>query len=188
MLQINRSADSRVGKSILHRIADIPGGVTVSIAALGGTSLKEGTPLGVGSNGMYAVVKTVRFVTEAANDATSYEVEKGHHFKVGDYIATGSANGKAITAIDKTTSSAKDTITVGTTLGVAVAVADVAYQVAGANKTLVTTPTAIAGSNYDITAGESLLCDAWLFAVVKGANAPGVTDTLKTTLKGIIYL
>ena len=52
-LVIKRAKDNRVVKCVLHRIADIPGGVTVSIASLGGSALFEGTPLGVGKNGMY---------------------------------------------------------------------------------------------------------------------------------------
>ena len=45
-LTIKRAKDNRVVKCILHRIADIPGGVTVKTANLGGTALFEGTPLG----------------------------------------------------------------------------------------------------------------------------------------------
>ena len=111
MLQIERKKDNRVVKCILHRVADIPGGVTVKVANLGGTALFEGTPIGVDANGLYAVCKTAQIVTEAAASATSYEVAKGHHFKVGDRFATADCNGQTITAIDKS-DPAKDIITV----------------------------------------------------------------------------
>lgn len=86
MLKIERKSDSRVIKAIIHRLADIPGGVTVSVATLGGAALQEGTPLCIGSNGLYNVVKTGKVVT-AYSSGTSLEIAKGHHFKVGDKIA-----------------------------------------------------------------------------------------------------
>ena len=100
-LRIDRKKDNRVVKCILHRVADIPGGVTVKVANLGGTGLFEGTPLGVGSDGLFEVCKTAQILTEAIATATTYEVAKGHHFKVGDRFATDACNGQQITAIDK---------------------------------------------------------------------------------------
>lgn len=41
-LTIKRKKDNRVVKCILHRVADIPGGVTVSVANLGGSALFGG--------------------------------------------------------------------------------------------------------------------------------------------------
>jgi len=111
MLKIERKSDSRVNKAILHRLADIPGGVTVSVATLGGAALQEGTPLCIGSNGLYNVVKTGKVVT-AYSSGTSLEIAKGHHFKVGDKIADEWATMHAtITAIDKTTNADKDVVT-----------------------------------------------------------------------------
>jgi hypothetical protein len=186
-LTIKRQKDNRVVKCVLHRVADIPGGVTVSVANLGGSALFEGTPIGVGSNGLYKVCKTAQIITAATNSATTYEVAKGHHFKVGDYFAAGTANGQAITAIDKT-DPAKDVITVGTTLGVAISANTAAYQSTGANKTLAVTPSAFAGSNEDVTTGDNLFVSAWVIGVVKEANAPIVNDAIKTALKGVIYV
>ena len=190
MLKITRKNDSRIVKSILHRIADIPGGVTVSIATLGGSYLHEGTPIGAQdtSTGLCKVVKTAKMVTQAAIDATTYEVAKGHHFKVGDLFTEGVSNGKAITAIDKTTNTDKDVITLATTLGAVVAVGVVCYEAAGANTTIAVTPVAIVGSNYDVESGEQLFVDAWLLAIVKSSVAPWVTAGIKTALKGIFYI
>jgi hypothetical protein len=111
MLKIERKSDSRIIKAIIHRLADIPGGVTVSVANLGGAALNEGTPLCAGSDGMYNVVKTGKVVT-AYSSGTSLEIAKGHHFKVGDKIADEAATMHAtITAIDKTTNADKDVVT-----------------------------------------------------------------------------
>ena len=97
-------------KCIVHRIADIPGGVTVETASLGGKALFEGTPLGKGKDGLFNVVKTAQIVTAADATATAYEVAKGHHFKTGDRFSAGGANGQVIATIDKS-DPAKDIIT-----------------------------------------------------------------------------
>lgn len=186
-LTIKRKKDNRVVKCILHRVADIPGGVTVSVANLGGSALFEGTPLGKGSDGLFVVSKTAQIITEATATATAYEVAKGHHFKVGDRFATASCNGQLITAIDKT-DAAKDVITVGTTLGAAVTAGTCAFESSGANKTLKVTPVAIAGSNYDVESGDNLFVDAWVIGVVRESNAPAVADAHKTALKTIAYV
>lgn len=193
MLKITRSSDNRVLRAVIgdtSRGFDIPGGVTVSIATLGGSSLAEGTPIGAPdvATGLCKVVKTAKVVTIASGAAVAYEVAKGHHFKVGDYFTINANNGKQITAIDKTTYTDKDVITVGVTLGAAVAVGDVAYEVTGANTTLAVTPFAIVGSSYDVLAGETIAVDAWLNQLVKESVAPGVTAAIKTALKGIFYL
>lgn len=186
-LTIKRKKDNRVVKCILHRVADIPGGVTVQVANLGGSALFEGTPLGKGSNGLYVVCKTAQVITEANASATTYEVAKGHHFKVGDRFATDACNGQTITAIDKS-DAAKDVITVGTTLGEIVKAGTCAFESSGANKTLKVAPVAIAGSNYDVENGENLFTDAWVIGVVNTANAPIVNDAIKQALKTIAYV
>lgn len=186
-LTIKRKKDSRVVKCILHRVADIPGGVTVQVANLGGSALFEGTPIGKGSDGLFVVCKTAQVVTEANASATTYEVAKGHHFKVGDRFATDACNGQQITAIDKS-DAAKDVITVGATLGAIVKAGTCAFESSGANKTLKVTPVAIAGSNYDVENGDNLFTDAWVIGVVNAANAPIVNDAIKQALKTIAYV
>lgn len=186
-LRIDRKKDQRVVKCILHRVADIPGGVTVSAANLGGTALLEGTPIGKGEDGLFVVCKTAKVITKAENNATTYEVAKGHHFKVGDRFATSGANGQSITKIDKSDAT-KDVITVETTLGAVVNVGECAFESKGANKDLKVTPIAIAGSNENVDSGENLFTSAWVIGVVRQENAPAVNDVIKTALKGVIYV
>lgn len=189
-LRIKRQSDTRQVPCIAHRIADIPGGVTVDISTLGGPILLEGTPIAVGTAGKYNVCKTAKIVTAAAIDAVAYEVAKGHHFKVGQFLGTGSV-AYAITAIDKTGAD-KDVITLGTTLGVVLAVGTVVYEAAGASAAAAvainTTPLAIVGSSYDVVASENLICEAFVIAVVKEASAVPVLAAQKTALKSIIYI
>lgn len=186
-LTIKRKKDNRVVKCVLHRVADIPGGVTVSVTELGGSALFEGTPIGKGANGLYKVCKTAQIVKAATATDTTYEVAKGHHFKVGERFATDACNGQLITAIDKS-DAAKDVVTVGTTLGAAIAAGTCAFESSGANKTLKVTPIAFAGSSEDVANSENLFVSAWVIGVVKESNAPVVNDTIKTALKGVIYV
>lgn len=186
-LTIKRAKDNRVVKCILHRIADIPGGVTVSVANLGGSSLFEGTPIGKGKNGAFEVCKTAQVITEADAAAKTYEVAKGHHFKVGDRFATADCNGQTITAIDKSNPT-KDIITVGTTLGAIVKVGTCAFESSGANKTLKVVPCAIAGSNEDVEQGSNLFVSAWVHAVVRESNAPIVNAEIKASIACISYV
>ena len=186
-LTIKRAKDNRVVKCILHRIADIPGGVTVSVANLGGSSLFEGTPIGKGKNGAFEVCKTAQVITQADVSAKTYEVAKGHHFKVGDRFATADCDGQAITAIDKS-NPAKDIITVGTTLGAVVKAGTCAFESSGANKILKVVPCAIAGSNEDVDEKSNLFVSAWVHAVVRESNAPIVNDAIKNGVKNVSYV
>lgn len=186
-LTIKRAKDNRVVKCVLHRIADIPGGVTVKTANLGGTALLEGTPIGKGKDGVFEVCKTAQIVTKAEADATTYEVAKGHHFKVGDRFATDACNGQTVTAVDKSDAT-KDIITVGTTLGAVVNAGTCAFESSGANKALKVVPVAIAGSNEDVDANSNLFVSAWVHAVVRESNSPIVNDAVRTALKGVVYV
>ena len=186
-LTIKRAKDNRVVKCILLRIADIPGGVTVKTANLGGTALFEGTPIGKGKNGVFEVCKTAQIVTKAEANATTYEVAKGHHFKVGDRFATDACNGQTITAIDKSDAT-KDIITVGTSLGAVVNPGTCAFESSGANKVLKVVPVAIAGSNEDVDANSNLFVSAWVHAVVRESNAPIVNDAIKNGVKNVSYV
>lgn len=144
-LRIERKADGRVVKSILHRIADIPDGVTVKVANLGGSALYEGTPLCKGSDGLYEVVKTAKAVT-AYTSGTSLEVAKGHHFLVGDIISPDGIHTATISAINKT-NAVKDVITLGAAFGVAVAANSCIVLVTMAKKEATAVGTATTSDN-----------------------------------------
>lgn len=187
-LTIKREKDNRVMKCILHRVADIPGGVTVKTASLGGSALLEGTPLAECSDGLFEVCKQARIVAAASATTKSYVVARGHHFKPGDLFAVGKSGGQRITAIDKINSE-KDTITLATTLGAEVKVGEIAFEAASVGAaTPKNTPVAIAGSNMDVQGGDNLFVDAWVIAVVRSSNAPAIDDAAKAALKGIIFV
>lgn len=183
-MTVKRRKDVPTKKVILHRVADIPGGVGVKTADLGGDYLLEGTPLGAAQDGICNVVKYAKVVTAVATDATAIEVEKGHHFKVGNFVASGEkTKAYTITAIDKTNAS-KDVITVGTTLGVAIAVGgfivEAEAEAATNTSKLKVLPQSINGTGYSVKANENIFTDAWLIGVTKGNDLPAcIADKLK---------
>ncbi len=187
MVTIKGMKDRRVVKCILHRVADIPGGGTVSVAGLGGNALLEGTPLGRGTNGMYVVCKTARVLNTANATSTTYDVNKGSHFNVGDRFATDGANGQTIAAIDRSREE-KDVITLSATLGVEVKAGTCAFESSGANKTLKVVPMCIAGDNADVKNGENKFENIWVHAVVLEENAPAVNDKIKDALRCVTYV
>jgi hypothetical protein len=193
MLHIDRKKDNRVIRAFTHKLADIPDGVTVSVADLTQKVLPEGTPVGKDTaTGLFHVVKVAKLTAEATNSATDYVVAKGHNFKVGDFV-TLKEGGKAyaITAVD-TTATTTDTITVGTTLGVAAAAGDAIYQAAaqatGTDSALKYQPVALVGESYDVKAGSNLVVNAWTIAQIREANIPAVGATVKSKLTGIQFI
>ncbi|MGD8449398.1 MAG: hypothetical protein PVF36_09210 [Desulfobacterales bacterium] len=115
---------------ILKNIADLPGGLMVDDTEYVGDEIREGSIMGKGSDGLAHLIKTVAMQDSATDSATALKTLKNHEFKVGDFIgkltdATRAAY--AITDID-TSNADYDTITIGTTLGIAMTAGDVLVQ------------------------------------------------------------
>lgn len=191
-IQIQRKKDKRVVKAFTHKLADIPGGVTVSAADLTQAVLHEGTPIGKDANGLYHVVKVAVVAAQAAGDATTYTVKKGHNFKAGDVIFfTKGGKAYTISAIATNSSDATcDDITVGTTLGAA-AVGTEVYQSAANGATAGAfkhEPLALVGESYDVADLANHLVNAWTIGQIKEANIPPVGSAVKQALKGINFI
>lgn len=154
-LVITKKQGVRRSRAFTHSLADIPGGVCVNTAELTQDTLAEGTPVGKDSNGLWHVCKTAVLAANAANDATTYTVKKGHNFKVGDVIML-KTKGKAyaITAIaTNSTDTNADDLTVGTTLGLAATAGDVIFQGAAAaasNSAFKYAPLGLINTSYDV--------------------------------------
>ena len=126
-MTVKRRKDVRTPKVLMHKVADIRGGVSVNVSELGDDFLPEGAVLSAPVSGVCHVVKVAVAYEAAAADATSLKVKKYHQFKVNDVITldAGGASVK-ITAIDKSNAS-YDTLTIAEALGaVALGVALVA--------------------------------------------------------------
>lgn len=90
---------------IFHKILkDYPGGVSVDPSELGENSevLKKGTMLSLDwANKKAHIVKTAKVYAAYDDSADSQiQVDKGHEFKVGDYVY-GGTDDEAITSIDR---------------------------------------------------------------------------------------
>lgn len=191
-MRIERKKDERTAHACTHNLADIPNGVTVVIADLTpGVPILEGTPISPDEAGLYHVVKTAKVTEAATNAATAYKVAKGHHFKVGDFVMfkTG-AKSYAITAID-TTSTTHDTITVGTTLGVAIPVGGVLTQAKEESATTSKfkySPFACLGDSYPVEALTNTAVAAVTFGQFKSALCPPISDDIKAALPTIKFI
>lgn len=121
-MKIEQLTTTRETTPIVQNIGDIPGGMTLKTTNMGGEYVYAGSPLcrtytSSALDGMVEVVKTAE-VQANYTSGTSIRVLKGHHFKVGDGIAQeGMTASDTITAIDKTTSTAYDTLTIAGTIG-----------------------------------------------------------------------
>lgn len=188
-MTVKRRKDTPTKKIILHRVADIPGGIGVKTSELGGDFLFEGTPLGAENNGISNVVKYAKVVTAVAEDATAIEIEKGHHFKTGDFVTPDEkAKAYAITAIDKT-NTVRDVITISTTLGVAIAVGGFIIEAAAGTDTetseLKVVPQSISGTGQQVKTNDNIFTDAWLIGITKGNEFPAC---ISGKLRGIINI
>lgn len=191
-LQITRKKDTRVIRAFTHKLADIPNGVNVATADFTQTSLKEGTPVGKDSNGLYHIVKTATLAANASNSAITYTVKKGHNLKVGDFIfAVIGGKSYAITDIaTNETDSTLDDITVGTTLGVALSTGAVLVQgaasgaSAGAYKY---NPVGLVGESYDVEALANRPANVVTIGQVKEACIPAL-GIVADALKGIVLI
>ena len=122
-MYVEKNTDTERSLCVEKILEDIPGGGIVDPDDFksGSTKMGEGSLLGKDSEGIYHLVKTAKLYEAEADDETGYKVLKGHEFKVGDFVMGSAITGSkayAITEID-TSEDDYDTITVGTTLGLA---------------------------------------------------------------------
>lgn len=174
-MTVTRRKDTDVRNPLVHKIADIRGGVCVAAQDLTQDYLPAGTPISKPASGIAHVCKFAILQASAANDATTYKVLKGHNLKVNDKIfAVSGGKNYAITAIS-TSNSAYDELTVGTSLGVALAEGAAIYQggaTAGATAgAFLHTPFAITGTGAHVS-DTNIIVDAWIHAVTQGNPLP----------------
>ncbi len=186
-MTVTRRKDTRTPRVFMHKTADIRGGVSVKVSELGGDFLNEGAVLSAPDNGICHVVKIAVLSAEAADTDIDIKVNKGHNFKVGDFVMAdegGKAN--AITAIT-TTEKTYDTIKVGAALEVKIKkggfIIEAASESAKETPKLKYTPLSLVGTGKPIVQNSNLDTDAWLIGVTKGNPLP---ECVMKHLKGII--
>ncbi len=169
----------------------LQGGVLLTTTGiLADTVIPAGTPVVVNEATRTATfLGTAVAQATAGGAATDYLVLKGHTLKVGDYLASGSAGGKAyaITGI-VTTNASYDTVTVGTTIG-AVTAGDLLYASTATGATASAYP-AITGLVYADTvvgvAGQAQEISVVIRGTVYARRVPYNT-TIAAALTRIIY-
>lgn len=191
-LRVRRQKDVKQLHCIEHRIADIPGGVTVDISTLvAGSILSEGTPIAKGSGELYNVVKTATLTKAAAAADVIFEVKKGSQFKVGDFFAgKKGAKAYAITAINRD-DPAKDVITLGTALGalpLGTTVFEAKAESATTTSDFKNVAFAVVGESHNVEANENLLVSAMVIGVVRESKAPASSAEIKAAMPAIVFI
>lgn len=167
------------------------GFLLVTTGLTDGYIVPAGTPLVYDEAARTASVLVTGVAYAAAGGtATDYQVKKGHAFKVGDYLASGAAGGKAyaITAID-TSNADYDVLTVGTTIG-AVAQDAVVYASTATGATASAYPAINARSYEDVKVEEGASISAVIRGTVYARRVPNSTvieGLLKTNGAYIIH-
>ena len=171
-----RQQDAAKKNAIFHKIADLPGGVTVETTGLTAEIIPEATLLTPGTGGKWKTIAEAVVLEVASASATDYVVKKGHLFKVEDKILKSGSTTVNITAIN-TTDANKDTITVDATLG-AKAVGDSLVEGGKGNAVGIT------GEDVVIKTGANAWVSCWVNAVINSAIKPEPAN--KPT--GVIYV
>lgn len=177
-MTVTRRKDTRTPRVLMHKVADIRGGVSVNTAELGGDYLNEGSVLSAPIDGICHVVKVAEVVEDVQADQKTVKVKKGHNFIVNDFVLVDeNAVAAKITNIDDTTSKDFDTLTISEALGViaigsAIAEAKEASNASQNDSALKYRPLAITGTGKPVEKKTNLDVDAWLIGVTKGNVLP----------------
>lgn len=132
-MDVVKSTEYQYMPFIVKELEDHVGGVSIALADLRTDVgvVPPGAFIGIDADGKGHVLKSAALLEAAANNAVVYRIPKTHQFKVSLFVTSKDKAGVkayAITAIDKTNAD-YDLITVGTTLGVALAVGDSLVEV-----------------------------------------------------------
>lgn len=166
------------------------GGFLLDTAILtAGNEVVRGTLMGYDEATRKAyVIKTAKVYANATNTATDIQVAKGHLFKIGDYLArTKGGKAYAITAIN-TSNASYDTLTVGTTLGVALTAGDGLFQssaTGASNADYYKTPKGLLFNT--VTVGKNDSVSVLIRGTVLQRRTPVVPDEIKLLLPLIVF-
>ena len=185
-MTVTRRKDTRTPRVLMHKVADIRGGVSVNTVELGGDYLKEGSVLSAPIDGISHVVKVAEVVAEVKAEEKIVKVKKGHNFNVNDFVLIAeNAVAAKITKIDDTTSKDFDTLTISEALGAialggAIAEAKKASSASDNKSALKYRPLAITGTGKPVEKKTNLDVDAWLIGVTKGNVLPACVSKYLT--------
>lgn len=185
-MTVTRRKDTRTPRVLMHKVADIRGGVSVNTAELGGDYLKEGSVLSAPIDGICHVVKVAEVVEDVQADQKTVKIKKGHNFIVNDFaLVDENAVAVKITKIDDKTSKEYDTLTISEALGAiaiggAIAEAKEASSASQNKSELKYRPLAITGTGKPVEKKTNIDVDAWLIGVTKGNVLPACVSKYLT--------
>lgn len=177
-MTVTRRKDTRTQSVLMHKVADIRGGVSVNTAELGGDFLREGSVLSAPIDGICHVVKVAEVIAEVQASEKTFKVKKGHNFKVGDFVLIDeNAVAAKIAKIDNATSKEYDELTISEALGAipvggAIAEAKEASTASEKKSELKYLPLSVTGTGKPVEKNTNLDVDAWLIGVTKGNSLP----------------
>ncbi|KXB77537.1 hypothetical protein HMPREF1860_01331 [Prevotella amnii] len=183
-MTVRKMRDTQTPRVIMHKVADVRGGVSVKTSELAGDYLSEGTPISKPQNGICHVIKIAVVKEKASESATEVKVSKGTLFNVGDavFVKEGAKAAK-ITKIDRKAKDA-DVLTISEAIGALEKGATIVEaKKEGDEATLKYEPFALVGTGQPISPKSNVNTDAWIIAVTKGNNLPLCVEE---KLKGII--
>lgn len=187
-MTVKKRRDDATPHVVMHKVADIRGGVSVKTSELGGNFLREGALLTApDTDGICHVVKTAQVAVAVGSTEKAIKVTKFHNFKVGDVVmADGGTKAYPITAIDDSGKDV-DILTVKTTLGELKAnTALVEAKAESADAAAVKyEAVAVNGTGKPFDAKTNIDTDAWVIAVTHKNPVPAA---VVAKMKGIINL
>lgn len=182
-MTVKRRKDVRTPLVMVHKVADIRGGVSVSASELGGNYLREGSVLSAPVEGITHVVKLGKVTEKTEAEGTSIKIEKFHNFKTGDFILV-ELQGKASTILSiDSTAKGYDVVTVDKALGALekgsyIVEAKAASEESGSE--LKYEPFALNGTGQEFDPKSNIATDAWIIGVTHNYALPSfIADKLK---------
>lgn len=186
-MTVKKRKDDVTPRYVMHKVADIRGGVSVTTSELGGNYLRDGAILSAPVEGITHVVKTAEVIAEVSATDTTIKVSKFHNFKVGDVVmAKEDSVASPITKIDESNKK-YDVFTIkgaigAVPLGGSIAEAKEETKDASALKY---EPQSVNGTGYAFDPKSNVSTDAWVIGVTKNNPVPGF---ISEKIKGIINL
>jgi hypothetical protein len=194
-MQISSKSGTERNLAVELILEDIPGGGVIEKDDFptSSTGMKEGTPVGLASDGIYHPFKTAMVVNAASTNDNALVVYENHEFKVGDYVGntvaltstSAVASGAIITAISA--SGAGVNIITCAWAGPALAASAILTQVSGAGRSpMKYTLTGIATNTVDLEGNnKNTGCGIVVRGRVRERLMPYLVDS---TLKNLLPL
>ena len=183
---VKRKKDQHQRKVLMHRIADVRGGVSIAKSDIPSGAIVEGAIIAV-ADGKYHILPTALCIEALGASAKSVKVAKFHNFAIGQTVTKDAgAVASKITAIDDS-NRAYDVLTLSAAIGeVKVGESIVAAKAVTTSNdsALLYEPFAVAGTSKDAE-GDFVDVDAWLIGVTANLQAPA---SVINKLEGIVNI